>query len=123
MMKEFNSFWLSIKEGYSQKLIDIESEIMSSDNTPSRNKMATQFLHQIALIKESLVSEKRSVILKNQMDSWDILRKQTGYSKSEFKERINVLNKIHLIREFSKNTNMLRDEIDGLESLFRLSIL
>lgn len=89
--------------------MDIESELMASEGTPSRNKMITQFLAQITQIKDSLVSEKRTQILKNQMDQWEILRKQTGYSKSEFKERINILNKIHLVREFSKNTNTLRD--------------
>ena len=123
MMKEFSNCWGAIKEGYSQQLMDIESEIMSSDNTPSRSKMITQFLLQISLMKQSLSGEKRAVILKNQQSQWDILRKQTGYSKSEFKERISLLNKIHLVKEFSRNTVELREEIDGLEAQFRLGII
>jgi hypothetical protein len=38
LMRELNTLWDGIKEGFSQKLLDLESDLIVS-NTPSRNKL------------------------------------------------------------------------------------
>jgi hypothetical protein len=48
------------------------------------------------------------------------LRKTSHYMKSEYRERIAILNQIHLVKEFISNQNTIRDQIDSLEILLSL---
>lgn len=112
-LNEILKIWAEIDEGFSQDLLKSQSTRMVS-NIDSRQKMFGNALSNLLLIKSSLQNEKRKIILTSQDDQWEILRSKSSYLKSEFRERVEILNSIHLVNLFLTNQIEIRKLLDSL---------
>ena len=122
LLTELENTWQDIGEGFSQEVLMAESSMMASNTHFSRNQSLSTLLTQLNLIKGELKNEKREIILLHQDDQYEILRTKANYLKSELKERISILNSLHLINLFIKNQFKIRENLDSLKMDLKLYI-
>lgn len=113
--------WAEVNEGFSQEVLSMNSGRMVNSND-TRQSMFSRALTQLQDIKTEIQTEKRSTILTSQDDPWEILRSKSSYLKSEFKERIEILNSIHLVDLFVTNQIKIRELFDSLSPIFEIFI-
>jgi len=119
MLDDIFKEWSNIGEGFSQWIINQESELMVNE-VVTRESYISNVSSGILHIHAALQSEKKNKILKARFDYWETIRNKSSYGKAEFEDKIRNINMLFVSSFFLEKQIDIRKTLDSFEFLGRL---